>query len=53
MFEQEYKSSIGENQFEIYEAKELFKQNNEIIIRHENQAYRIKMTRNGKLVMNK
>lgn len=38
---------------EIYESKTLFKQSNEIAIRHQDQLYRIRITRNGKLIMNK
>jgi hemin uptake protein HemP len=37
----------------IYDTQTLFDNSNEIILRHENQDYRIRITRNGKLIMNK
>ena len=38
---------------ELFESHELFGNRSEIMIRHEGQLYRIRITRNGKLVMNK
>lgn len=38
---------------EVYDAQTLFKQGNEIMIRHAGDIYRIRITRNGKLIMNK
>lgn len=37
----------------IYHASELFGNNSEISIRYQDQLYRIRITRNGKLIMNK
>lgn len=36
-----------------YESEQLFGEQNEIIIKHQEAAYRLRITRNGKLVMNK
>lgn len=37
----------------ILESSQLFGDNNEIMIRHEGSVYRLRITRNGKLIMNK
>lgn len=37
----------------VYESPQLFGSNNEIQISHEGKLYRIRITRNGKLIMNK
>ncbi len=37
----------------VYEASELFQRQNEFMIRYEGELYRIRITRNGKLIMNK
>ena len=36
-----------------YDAKELFGDSNEIIINYQNEQYRLRITKNEKLVMNK
>ncbi len=36
-----------------YDAKELFGDSNEIIIRYHEEQYRLRITKNEKLVMNK
>ena len=37
----------------IVDSEQLFGQKRELLIRHEGQLYRLKITRNGKLVLNK
>jgi hemin uptake protein HemP len=37
----------------LYESPELFGKLNEIMIRHKGDIYRIRITRNDKLIMNK
>jgi hemin uptake protein HemP len=37
----------------VYESPQLFDGNNEIRIKHAGELYRIRITRNGKLIMNK
>jgi hemin uptake protein HemP len=37
----------------VYESPQLFGSHNEIQIHHEGELYRIRITRNGKLIMNK
>ncbi len=37
----------------VYESPQLFGNHNEIQIHHEGELYRIRITRNGKLIMNK
>jgi hemin uptake protein HemP len=40
-------------QMRLIDSSELFVNNNEIMIRHEGAIYRLRITKNGKLVMNK
>ncbi len=37
----------------VYESPQLFGNNKEIQINHKGELYRIRITRNGKLIMNK
>ena len=37
----------------VYTSEKLFGLKNEIIIKHEDNLYRLRITRNGKLIMNK
>ncbi len=37
----------------LLESSQLFGSDNEIMIRHEDSIYRLRITRNGKLIMNK
>ena len=37
----------------VYESEQLFGQQNEIIIKHRDAFYRLRITKNGKLIMNK
>ncbi|MDO9414967.1 MAG: hemin uptake protein HemP [Pararhizobium sp.] len=37
----------------VLESKDLFKGGNEILIKHEGSVYRMKITRQGKLILNK
>ena len=37
----------------LYESPQLFGSRNEIMIRHKGEIYRIRITRNDKLIMNK
>lgn len=37
----------------MYDAHTLFKGRNEIVIRHKGEPYRLRITRNDKLIMNK
>ncbi|MCB1477252.1 MAG: hemin uptake protein HemP [Rhodobiaceae bacterium] len=37
----------------VYRSSELFRSFNEIIIRHESATYRLRITRQGKLILNK
>ncbi|OQY07575.1 MAG: hypothetical protein B6I25_01560 [Planctomycetales bacterium 4572_13] len=37
----------------VVESSRLFGKSNEIMIRHEGAVYRLRITRNGKLIMNK
>ncbi len=37
----------------LLESSQLFGRNNEVMIRHEGSIYRLRITRNGKLIMNK
>ena len=40
-------------QHRIVESADLFRGTNEIVIRHEGLVYRLKITRQGKLILNK
>ena len=40
-------------QIRFFESSQLFGDNNEIMIRHDGSVYRLRITRNGKLIMNK
>lgn len=44
---------IVQNQSKVYDSKILFEQFSEIQICHNGEFYRIKITKNGKLIMNK
>ncbi len=48
-----YCSQDQEKQFKRYNSNELFEGRNEIEINHKGELYRIRITRNGKLIMNK
>ncbi|HBG28870.1 MAG TPA: hemin uptake protein HemP [Phycisphaerales bacterium] len=37
----------------LLESSQLFGSDNEIMIRHQGSVYRLRITRNGKLIMNK
>ena len=37
----------------VIESSELFAERNEVEIRHEGQVYRLRVTKNGKLILNK
>ena len=37
----------------LLESSQLFGRNNEVMISHEGSIYRLRITRNGKLIMNK
>lgn len=37
----------------VLDAAQLFAEGNEVKIRHEGQLYRLRLTRNGKLLLNK
>jgi len=37
----------------VYESEQLFGKQNEIIIKHRDAFYRLRITKNGKLIMNK
>ncbi|WP_426228474.1 hemin uptake protein HemP [Pararhizobium sp. DWP3-4] len=43
---------VGQTQ-RIVESRELFRGGNEILIAHEGAIYRMKITRQGKLILNK
>ncbi|MCW0000794.1 hemin uptake protein HemP [Pararhizobium sp. YC-54] len=43
---------VGQTQ-RIFESHELFRGGNEILITHEGAIYRMKITRQGKLILNK
>lgn len=43
----------NESKLQVFDSLELFGKNNEIQIMHEGEVYRIRITRNGKLIMNK
>ncbi|MET3599050.1 hemin uptake protein HemP [Martelella mangrovi] len=43
----------GGNGAPVHESESLFKGGNEIIIRHNGADYRMKITRQGKLILNK
>ena len=45
--------SGAEQQVLLIESSRLFGESNEIMIRHEGAIYRLRITRNGKLIMNK
>ncbi|MCD4831844.1 MAG: hemin uptake protein HemP [Anaerohalosphaeraceae bacterium] len=40
-------------QIPMIESSQLFGKSSEIMIRHEGAVYRLRITRNGKLIMNK
>lgn len=40
-------------QVPVIESSQLFEESNEIMIRHKGAVYRLRITRNGKLIMNK
>ncbi|MGR4845517.1 hemin uptake protein HemP [Rhizobium sp. WSM1274] len=40
-------------QYRIVESADLFRGTNEIMIRHDGLVYRLKITRQGKLILNK
>jgi hemin uptake protein HemP len=42
-----------ERKIPLIDSSELFTENNEIMIRHEGTIYRVRITKNGKLIMNK
>lgn len=46
-------SKSDKRQVKLYESPELFENQNEILIRHKGDIYRIRITRNDKLIMNK
>ncbi|MFA5293174.1 MAG: hemin uptake protein HemP [Phycisphaerae bacterium] len=37
----------------LFDSNSLFGDDNEIMIRHDSSIYRLRITRNGKLIMNK
>ncbi len=43
----------NEQQIPLIDSSQLFGKSNEIMIRHEGAIYRLRITRNGKLIMNK
>ena len=45
--------SNTEQQIPMIDSSQLFGKSNEIMIRHEGAVYRLRITRNGKLIMNK
>lgn len=45
--------AIGLADMRILESRALFGERNEICIRHEGAIYRLKITRQGKLILNK
>nr|WP_272210444.1 hemin uptake protein HemP [Marinicella sp. W31]MDC2876325.1 hemin uptake protein HemP [Marinicella sp. W31] len=46
-------TQIRENGAPVHESEALFKGGHEIIIRHQGADYRMKITRQGKLILNK
>lgn len=38
---------------DMIESRDLFTERNEVQIRHEGQVYRLRVTKNGKLILNK
>lgn len=46
-------SSDNSDKSKLFSSPELFGDSNEIKIDHEGEIYRIRITRNGKLIMNK
>lgn len=44
---------IRANRVRVLESKDLFDGNTEILIRHDDAVYRMKITRQGKLILNK
>lgn len=44
---------IRANRVRVLESKDLFGGNTEILIRHDDAVYRMKITRQGKLILNK
>lgn len=46
-------SDSSELKMQFFNSAQLFGKNNEIQIMHEGELYRIRITRNGKLIMNK
>jgi hemin uptake protein HemP len=47
------KAGNNESKPKVYESPQLFGEHNEIQINHAGTIYRIRITRNGKLIMNK
>ncbi len=43
----------SEQRVRLLESDELFGDGNEIMIRHDGAVYRLRITKNGKLIMNK
>lgn len=53
VFDLPSKADDNDSNPKVYESPQLFGSNNEIQINHEGELYRIRITRNGKLIMNK
>jgi hemin uptake protein HemP len=48
-----FKLNHNDSKPKVYESPQLFRGDKEIQINHEGELYRIRITRNGKLIMNK
>lgn len=53
VFDSSSKADDNDSKPKVYESPQLFGSHNVIQIHHENELYRIRITRNGKLIMNK
>ncbi|MBB4124028.1 hemin uptake protein HemP [Martelella radicis] len=47
------RAEASENSAPVLQSETLFKGGNEVIIRHQGADYRMKITRQGKLILNK
>ena len=47
------RAEASENDAPVLQSETLFKGGNEVIIRHQGADYRMKITRQGKLILNK